>query len=190
MSMIAQGGEGGIEVANDSPNDDRRQSQSRVRKTLSNENACFKLDELSEPRLLLRICEIATSRTEEASVWNICLLRRLDQLHRDVELVLVSRGDEAERIAVSLLQCLDHLSRLAGLVSHNFGAELDQCLAFSGGWVKGEAGDRIDLLGENGICEKEFGDEIAGLAVDRRDADVARRHLSSRLVVGWNGKPE
>ena len=44
-----------------SPNDDRRHSKSRVRMTFGDENACFKLDELAESGLLLRICEIATS---------------------------------------------------------------------------------------------------------------------------------
>ena len=82
--------------------------------------------------------------------------------------------DEANGIGSNLLQRVDHVSHLAWLVRDDCRALLGQLFAVRIIGMQGEAGNRVDALREVLISKEEFGQEVAGMAVDGGDAEFAR----------------
>lgn len=145
-----------------------------IRVALTHEDLSFQFNEFTKTRLLVLFGKIAPSGTHEKHVLHASLFGSVDQFHGDVELVLVGGGDEADGVALHLLERLDHVSDTTRLVRDDFCAELFECLTLGPSRVKRQGGDGIDLLGEIRVGEKEFSDEVAGLAVGGGDADIAR----------------
>lgn len=100
------------------PNDNRRLSHQRGRITHGRHNQCLQLDKFEQPRLLLLLREIAAGRADEQHIRHAGLLGRLDQLRRDVELILVSKRGQADGIRARLLQRVDPGPVYAGRFRH------------------------------------------------------------------------
>lgn len=145
-----------------------------LRIALCHKNLGLELDEFTKTRLFILLREITTGRAHEENILHTSLLGSLDELHRDVEFVLVGRWDEADGVAFSLLESLDHVPDATRLVWDDRAAQLLNRLALSSSRVKRKTDNRVDLLGEVFVGEEEFGDEVASLAIGGGDADVAR----------------
>ena len=136
------------------PNNNRGSASRGLSITLSLHNQLFNINELPQPRLLLPIRHIRTRRAHQTHIRHFRLLPRSDQLHGDIELVLVRGRDDAQRVGAGFLQRGDHVLDLAGLVRDDGGAELLELLALGGCGVQREAADGVDLAGERRVAEE------------------------------------
>jgi hypothetical protein len=168
-----------------SPNNNRRMSRFCLRVTLRRHYHLLNLDKLPQPRLPLLVRQITPRRANKAHIGLISLLARLDQFRRDVHFGRVCWRDDADGVCAALLQGLGHFSRSAGLVLYDFRAKFLEFFAFGGGGVEGEAGYGLYFLGEGGVGEEEFGDEVACLAVCGCDAEVPGHGLVVLKLQFW-----
>jgi len=152
-----------------------------IRIAFGHENLSFELNELAKTRLLVLLGQVATGRAHEEDVLYTSLLGGVDELHRDVELVLVGWWNQAYGVDFRVLESLNHVSDAAGLVRDNFCAQLLKSLTLGASRVERQTGDRVNLLGEVLVGEKELADQISGLAICGGDTDITR-HDGRRLV--------
>jgi hypothetical protein len=134
-------------------------------------------------RLLIPLSEIAPRRADEADIGDVGLLRRLDHLHRDVEFLFMRRRNQAHGLGADLLQGLDGVFQTAWFVCHDLDAQLGEFLAFFCVGVQSETCDGLDVGFEGLVCEEQLGDEEAGVAVYRGDANCAGHFSSWSILV-------
>lgn len=149
----------------DLPNDNGGTASNGRRISLCLHEERFEINELSQPGLHIPLGQVAPRRADETHIGHVGLLRRLDQLNRDVDLVLIGRGNQTHGVGLGFLKRVDRISHLAWLVSDDLRPQLGQVFASLCICIECETGYSSEFSFESGIAEEELGDQEARLAL-------------------------